>query len=329
MNNNVCEKKMGEIETALPIKRSKKQKAWDYVKRFWPLYVMLLPLIIYLAIFNYYPMTGIQLAFKDWMIRKGIWGSPWATTDGELDIFKNFNTLFSTSLFSEKLGNTLRISILKLLIGFPMPIILVILLNELTSMKFMKFVQSISYIPYFISWVVLGGIFLSINKAEGFQNAMVAIFGKQINFFGNDKLYLGFLIGSDIYKGVGWGTIIYLAALMNIDPQLYEAADLDGAGRFKKMIYITLPGLVPAISINVILSLSNIMYAGFDQIYNTYNDVVSGWGETLELYLFNIGINSGKYALSTAVSLFNSVVGCVLVLVANKCIKLMGGDGIW
>ncbi len=329
MDNNVCEQKMGEIETALPIKRTKKQKTWDYVKRFWPLYVMLLPLIIYLALFNYYPMTGIQLAFKDWVIRKGIWGSPWATTDGQLDIFKNFNTLFSTSLFSEKLGNTLRISILKLVVGFPMPIILVLLLNELTSAKFMKFTQSISYIPHFISWVVLGGIFISIDKSDGFQRIMTAIFGKQLHFFSDDRLYLGFLIGSDIYKGVGWGTIIYLAALMNIDPQLYEAADLDGAGRFKKMIYITLPGLVPAISINMILSLSNIMYAGFDQIYNTYNDVVSSYGETLEIYLFKIGINSGNYSLSTAIGLFNSVIGCILVIVANKTIKLLGGEGIW
>lgn len=306
------------------------RKAWDYVKRFWPLYVMLLPLLVYLAVFNYYPMAGIQLAFKDFFIKKGIWNSPWATdAQGNLDLFKYFKELFSVSRFSVALKNTLRISCLKLLIGFPAPIILVLLLNELTSFKFMKFVQSISYIPHFISWVVLGGIFISIDSSNVFQNVIVKLFGKEVHFFSNGKLYLWFLIFSDVYKGVGWGTIIYLAALMNIDPQLYEAADLDGAGRLKKMWYITLPGLIPAISINMILSLSNIMYAGFDQIYNTYNTVLSDYGETLELYLFQIGISGGKYSLSTAVGLFNSFVGCVLIIIANKIIKLLGGDGIW
>lgn len=323
---------MKTTQTATIVKstRTKGRKAWDYIKRFWPLYVMLFPLLIYLGIFNYYPMTGIQLAFKDYIIRKGIWGSPWATDiDGNLDLLRNFKELFALSQFTTALTNTLRISFLKLLIGFPAPIILVLLLNELTSFKFMKFVQSISYIPHFISWVVLGGIFLSIDSSDVFQNLMVKLTGNKVHFFSDGKLYLGFLIFSDVYKGVGWGTIIYLAALMNIDPQLYEAADLDGAGRFKKMWYITLPGLVPAISINMILSLSNIMYAGFDQIYNTYNSVLSNYGETLELYLFNVGISGGKYPLSTAISLFNSSIGCVLIILANKFTKMVGGEGIW
>lgn len=311
-------------------KKPKKRRVLRYVLRFWPLYVMLLPLVVYLLIFNYYPMLGIQLAFKKWIIKKGIWGSPWAVNAaGEVDLLYNFKVLFSTSQFAEKFANTLRISFLKLLFGFPAPIILVLLLNELTSARFMKFAQSVSYIPHFISWVVLGGIFLSIDRSGGFQAVMSAIFGKEVHFFSNNVLYVVFLVASDIFKGVGWGTIIYLAALMNIDPQLYEAAELDGAGRFKKMLYITLPGLVPAISINMILSLSNIMYAGFDQIYNTYNSVVSRYGETLELYTFNIGVGGSDYPMATAIGLFNSVIGCVLVLIANKCTKLLGGEGIW
>ena len=318
------------IVTGTPLKKTKREKALEYIKRFWPLSATLLPLLIYFAIFNYYPMTGLQLAFKDYFVRKGIWNSPWATNEeGALDILKHFKKLFATSEFTTTLKNTLRISFLKLLFGFPAPILLVLFLNEMTSMKAMKFVQSVSYIPYFISWVVLGGIFLSIDKSEGFQAIMQAVFGNQVHFFSNDVLYLVFLVASDIYKGMGWGTIIYLAALMNVDPQLYEAADLDGAGRLKKMWYITLPGLLPAISINMILSLSNIMYAGFDQIYNTYNTVVSGYGKTLELYLFELGVTGGDYPLSTAVGLFNSTVGCILVIIANKCTKLMGGEGIW
>lgn len=309
-------------------KRGKKTKGNIFV-RFLPLYLMLLPLVVYLFIFNYYPMFGLQIAFKDWFVRKGIWGSPWATTDGKLDLFKYFSQLFGTSLFKEKLINTLRISLLKMLFGFPAPILLVLMLNELPSSRFAKLTQSVSYIPHFLSWVVLGGIFLSLDKSTAFQDVMLKLFGRNIHFFSNDNLYVGFLIFSDIYKEAGWGTIIYLATLMNIDPQLYEAASLDGAGRFKKILYITLPGLLPAISFNAILTLSNIMYAGFDQIYNTYNSVLSGKGETLEMYLFSLGITGGNYSLSTAIGLFNSAIGCVLVILTNKLTKLIGGEGIW
>ena len=309
-------------------KRGRKTKGNLFV-RFLPLYLMLLPLVVYLFIFNYYPMFGLQIAFKDWFVRKGIWGSPWATTDGKLDLFKYFSQLFGTSLFKEKLINTLRISLLKMLFGFPAPILLVLMLNELPSARFAKFTQSVSYIPHFLSWVVLGGIFLSLDKSTAFQGVMLKLFGRNIHFFSNDILYVGFLIFSDIYKEAGWGTIIYLATLMNIDPQLYEAASLDGAGRFKKILYITLPGLLPAISFNAILTLSNIMYAGFDQIYNTYNSVLSGKGETLEMYLFSLGITGGNYSLSTAIGLFNSAIGCVLVILTNKLTKLIGGEGIW
>ena len=232
-------------EEAKKEKRIKKKTGGrrNLFARFWPLYLMLLPLIVYLFIFNYYPMFGLQIAFKDWYVRKGIWGSPWATTDGKLDLFKHFSQLFGTSLFKEKLVNTLRISLLKMLFGFPAPIILVLALNELPSARFAKFTQSVSYIPHFLSWVVLGGIFLSLDKSAAFQGIMLKLFGKNVHFFSDDNLYIGFLIFSDIYKEVGWGTIIYLATLMNIDPQLYEAASLDGAGRFKKIVYITLPGL--------------------------------------------------------------------------------------
>lgn len=309
-------------------KRGKKTKGNIFV-RFLPLYLMLLPLVVYLFIFNYYPMFGLQIAFKDWFVRKGIWGSPWATTDGKLDLFKHFSQLFGTSLFKEKLINTLRISLLKMLFGFPAPILLVLMLNEIPSARFAKLTQSVSYIPHFLSWVVLGGIFLSLDKSTAFQDVMLKLFGRNIHFFSNDNLYVGFLIFSDIYKEAGWGTIIYLATLMNIDPQLYEAASLDGAGRFKKILYITLPGLLPAISFNAILTLSNIMYAGFDQIYNTYNSVLSGKGETLEMYLFSLGITGGNYSLSTAIGLFNSAIGCVLVILTNKLTKLIGGEGIW
>lgn len=192
-------------EEAKKEKRIKKKTGGrrNLFARFWPLYLMLLPLIVYLFIFNYYPMFGLQIAFKDWYVRKGIWGSPWATTDGKLDLFKHFSQLFGTSLFKEKLVNTLRISLLKMLFGFPAPIILVLALNELPSARFAKFTQSVSYIPHFLSWVVLGGIFLSLDKSAAFQGIMLKLFGKNVHFFSDDNLYIGFLIFSDIYKEVG------------------------------------------------------------------------------------------------------------------------------
>lgn len=171
-------------EEAKKEKRIKKKTGGrrNLFARFWPLYLMLLPLIVYLFIFNYYPMFGLQIAFKDWYVRKGIWGSPWATTDGKLDLFKHFSLLFGTSLFKEKLVNTLRISLLKMLFGFPAPIILVLALNELPSARFAKFTQSVSYIPHFLSWVVLGGIFLSLDKSAAFQGIMLKLFGKNVHF---------------------------------------------------------------------------------------------------------------------------------------------------
>ena len=211
-----------------------------------------------------------------------------------------------------------------------MPIILVLLLNELTSEKYKKLVQGISYLPYFISWVIISNIFFDLTKTDsGFQLVLESIFGHQIKFFGDDNLFLLIVILTDIWKNAGWGTIIYFAALSNISPELYEAASIDGANRFQKMFYITLPGLVPAISINLIFALSGIIYGGFDQIYNMYNETVYGKGDILETYLFRIGILEGQYDVGAALGLFNSIIALVLTLIANKIIKKIGGEPIW
>ncbi len=302
----------------------------EYFKRNWSLYLTVLPAVLYIFVFCYYPMSGLQLAFKDWRIMEGIWGSPWATTDGELDLFKHFKTLLFTVTFREKLVNTLRISFLKLICGFPIPILLAILFNEMSSDKYKKAVQAISYLPHFISWVIIAGIINSMTQSgTGLQNFLKLIFGHEIYFFSNDNLFILMLVLSSIWKGCGWGTIIYFAAITGIDPQLYEAADIDGANRWKKIAYITFPSIKNAISINLIFSLSDIMLAGFDQIYNMVNPAVYGKGDVLETYLFRIGISGGRYDQATAVGLFNSLVGFVLVIAANKFSKLLGADGIW
>lgn len=307
-----------------------------YFKRNWQLYSMLIVMVVTLLVFNYWPMTGLQLAFKDWVIpigkqKGGIWGSPWATDEnGNLDLFKHFRTLFTDPLVYPTFFNTLRISLLRLLIGFPMPIILALLLNEVPSDKFRKTVQSVSYLPHFISWVIIASILKDLTASDSLlQNLLEAIFGHEMDFFGNSNLFLALLIISDIWKGVGWGTVIYFAALTGIDPQQYEAAMIDGANRWQRIRYVTLPGIVPAVSINLIFSLSGIVYGGFEQIYNLYNPMVYEKADILETYMFRNGIIGGDYALGTAMGLFNSVIGFALVLLANKVIKKIGGEGIW
>lgn len=301
-----------------------------YIKRNWMLYSMLIPAIVFFLVFSYYPIFGLQIAFKDWKISGGIWGSPWAATNGSLDILKHFKLLFIDDMFFSKFVNTLRISTLRLICGFPVPIIIVILLNEILNVKFKKIVQTISYLPHFISWVIISGILISLTASgSDFQNAVKSLTGKELFFFSDDNLFIFIVIISDIWKECGWATIIYFAAISNIDPCLEEAASIDGASRFAKIINIILPGLVPAISINLILSLSGLVYGGFDQIYNLYNTAVFGKGDILETYLFRIGIGGGQYDVATALGLFNSILALSLTLLSNYIIKKKGGVGIW
>ena len=312
------------------IRRKKRSSFKEYFKQNYLLYVLLLPLIVYLLIFSYYPMLGIQIAFKDWRIRGGIWGSPWATTDGALDLLKHFKLLFGDSLFLGKFINTLRISTLKLLCGFCVPILLTVLLNEMLSTTCKRICQTVMYLPYFISWVIISGILFSITESgTAFQTFLKAIFGKEIYFFSDDDLFIVMVVLSDIWKNAGWGTIIYFAAMSGIAPELYEAATMDGAGRLKRIWYITLPGLMPAITINLIFSVSGLVYGGFDQIFNMYNTTVYGKGDILETYLYRIGIAGGSYDVATALGLFNSLLSLVLILAANFTVKKIGGEGIW
>ncbi len=300
------------------------KKAVDYLKNHWQLYLMFLPAAALLIVFNYVPMYGVVLAFKDFSPRAGIVGSPWVG-------LKNFRALFADPYFFTVLGNTLKISLLKFVCGFPVPIILALMLNEVRSSKFKRTVQTFSYLPYFISWVVVAGILINICSVEGgVVNQIIQFFGgKPINFFGNGKAFLVLVIISDIWKGAGWGTIIYFAALSSIDPVLYEAASIDGANRWQRMAHITVPSLGPAVSINLIMTCSNFMYAGFDQIFNLYNRTVYESADIIDTYVYRIGITDGNYQMSTALGLFNSVISLVLILLANKLIKKLGGRALW
>lgn len=295
-------------------------------KKHLALTMMFLPIVLYFVVFKYIPMGGIVIAFKNYKIKSGIWGSAWVGLD-------NFTKAFNTMTFVRSVKNTLIISGLKLLFGFPMPIILALMLNEVTHKRYQRVVQTISYLPHFLSWVVLAGMFQQLlSPNNGAVNYMLkSWFGVEnpIYFLGDNHYFRGTLVVTDIWKNVGWSSILYLATIVGIDPTLYEAATVDGATRFQCTRYITLPSLMPTIVVMLILNVGSIMDAGFDQIFNLYNSAVYQTGDIIDTYVYRYGIGDMKYSLATAVGLFKNVIAFVLVLGTNMITKRISGEGIW
>ncbi|MEA4889620.1 MAG: ABC transporter permease subunit [Clostridiaceae bacterium] len=296
-----------------------------YIKNY-QLLLMLLPTIFCLLIFNYAPIYGLIIAFKDYSISKGILDSRWVG-------FENFRKLFITPSFSEVFRNTIWISFLRILFGFPAPILLALLLHEIKITGYKKAVQTISYMPYFLSWVVLGGLFMQVlSPSGGLVNQIIAFFGgTPIYFLADTTFFVPMLIVTGIWQSVGWGSIIYLAAITSINTELYEAAVVDGAGRFKQMLHITLPGILPVISVMFILQSGNLINAGFDQIFNLYNSSVYKVADILDTYVYRRGLIDMKYSFSAAVGLFKNIISFALVIVTNVIVKKMnsGENGIW
>ncbi|WP_251561306.1 ABC transporter permease [Paenibacillus pasadenensis] len=287
------------------------------------LYVMLLPAIVFLIIFSYIPMYGASIAFKDFWITKGILGSPWVGLE-------HFEKIFRTEKFWQVFRNTIEINLLRLVFGFPAPIILAILLNEVRHKFFKRSIQTIIYLPHFISWVTIAGIIFSILSTEGLVNNIIVAFGgTPINFLTNDGMFRPLLIISGIWKEIGWGTIIYMAALAGINPDLYEAATVDGANRFKQVIYITLPSLLPIISILLILNFGSMMNGGFDQVFNLYNTMVYESGDVIDTYVYRIGLTQGEYSVATAIGLLLNVINFTLLVLVNYTSKKLSGQGIY
>ncbi len=297
---------------------------WKYIKRNKYLYLLLIPCIVYLIIFNYIPMYGLIISFKDFKFSKGILGSPWTGLE-------NFKYLFGLKDFYRVFANSIILSVLKLLISFPIPILLSILLNEIPFLKFKKATQTMIYLPYFISWVVIGGILVNLlSPSWGIVNDVIKKLGGEAVFFlGSDKYFRGIAIISHIWKQAGWDTIIYLAAITGINPDLYEAAKIDGAGRLKRIWYITLPCIKPTIVILLLLAIGNIMNNGFEQIYVLQNSSNIAVSEVFETYTYKMGVVNGRYSFASTVSMFSSVIGFVLLMIANKIAKWMGEDGIF
>jgi putative aldouronate transport system permease protein len=314
------------IESAALIapKKTKWQRLMTRIWYYRHIYLFLLPAIIWFLTFCYYPMYGALLAFKDFKYNLGIIGSPWVG-------FRYFEYFLSDPKFYEVLRNTLAISFLKLIFGFPAPIILALMLNEVRCARFKKVVQTISYLPHFVSWVVVVTLLQKIlSPNAGLINDIRYEMGLEpIFFMGIKSLFLPLVIISSVWKGVGWGSIIYLAALSNIDPNLYEAAEIDGAGRWRMLFNITLPSIVPTIAILLIFNLSGILSAGFDQIYLMQTPSTMSVSEILDTYVLKLGLLDGQFSYSTAVGLFRSLVSMVLIVTVNTISKKISEVSLW
>lgn len=285
----------------------KKRINWNRLQ----LLLFILPGLAALIIFNYLPMGGLLIAFKDYKIRKGIFASEWVG-------FKNFAAVFSSMEFPRVLRNTVVISLLKLVTSFPAPIILALLINELRIKPLKKTVQTISYLPHFMSWVVLGGIVTMMFSSEGPVNYILKFLGAKspIMFFGDEFWFLVMIVVTNIVQTVGWSSIIYLAAICGVDDSVIEAAVVDGAGRFRQVINVILPAILPTVVTVLILNLGSVLNAGFDQIYNLYNPTLYNVADIIDTYNLR-QLQAFDYSKGTVVGLFKSVVGMVFVLGAN------------
>ncbi|MGO4936174.1 ABC transporter permease [Fundicoccus sp. Sow4_H7] len=302
--------------------RQRDLKRKNFKKNIPFLIMMLIPLTL-LLVFSYGPMYGVLIAFKRYSPGLGILGSPWNN-------FDHFHRMFSDFTFTRALRNTLWISFLKILFGFPAPILLALMLNELRFVRFKKVTQTISYLPYFLSWVIIAAMMIEIfSPQRGIINYIVTLFGGQpIHFLASRKWFVPILVITDIWSGIGYGSIIYLAAITGVDPALYEAAELDGASRFEKMRYITIPSIMPIILVMFILRVGGILSAGFDQILNLYNPSVYEVADVIDTYVYRVGLIDFNFDYSTAVGLFQNFVGLIMVGTSNFIVRKTTGQRI-
>ena len=298
-----------------------------YMKRYWQLYALLALPLLYLLVFKYAPMVYIQIAFKKYSIVQSVCKMPLAGNHG----FEYFIKAFKNKDFLLALRNTLTLNLLDLVIGFPAPIIFALILNELCFKRFKKVVQTIAYMPHFLSWVIVYSLALQLfAPGEGLVNMMIeGLGGKSIPFLNDPTHWIATYIGVGVWQSFGWNSIVYLAAIAGINPELYEAAAVDGAGRFRKMWHITLPGIKPTIVVLLIMSLGNILGSGFDRPFAFQNNLVMKAADVISTYVYRTGIKGLQFSLTTAVGLFQSVVGVFFLLMANWLSRRLGERGIW
>ena len=306
------------------VKTSQLRLARRSLRRHWQLYLLVIPPVLYFIIFKYIPISNAVIAFKDYNVVQGIWGSDWVGT-------KNFDAFFSNPVFWTLLQNTFFLSLYTIVVGFPIPIILALALNEIRQGFFKRTVQMVTYAPYFISTVVMVSmIILLLSPRLGIINQALGIFGiSSIDFLGNPDFFRHIYVWSDVWQTAGYSAVIYLAALAGIDPTLYEAAKVDGASRFQKIIHVDLPGLVPTATIILVLSVGNIMAVGFEKAFLLQNPLNLSNSEIISTYVYKTGLLNADYSMATAVGLFNSVINLILLLLVNGFIKRISGSGLW
>jgi putative aldouronate transport system permease protein len=307
--------------TAAPGLPRKRQTS---IRRYWDLYLIMVPGILFFIIFKYLPMWGVIIAFQDYSAFAGIRESAWIG-------WEHFETMYHSSEFYRVFRNTLLISLYKLVWGFPGPIILALLLNEIRNVMYKRSIQTFVYLPHFLSWVIVGGMMINVlSPSTGIVNEILKQLGfNPIFFLADENWFRTILVISDLWKTVGWGAIIYLAALAGINPEMYEAAIVDGANKWQQLWNVTLPSMMSTITILFLLNLSNILDVGFEQIFILYNPLVYPVGDVIETYVYRVGISQGEFSYTTAVGLFKSVIALVLVILANKASKKLGQEGIW
>ncbi len=301
----------------------------NYFRQHWMLYFMLLPGLFFLFVYKLLPLWGLQIAFKDYKMFAA--DTPWnAITASSWVGLKHFRKLFGSSQFLKVLRNTLEINFLKILCLFPLPILCAILLNEIRNRIYQKLCQTMIYVPYFFSWVLIFGIFYSLLGSYGIVNsALNALGSKRINFFGDQRVFRWILVFTEGWKEIGYNTVIYLAAITGIDTTLYEAAKMDGANKFSQIRHITLPGLLPTIVLMLILKVGYILTTGFEQVLVFYNPSVYDVADIIETYVYRIGLGQADFSLATALGLFNAVVAFILIIGANTVSKKTLGRSIW
>lgn len=312
------------ILPAQPTQRSRLHRLGTAVWKERYLYALALPGIVFFLIFKYGPMWGIVFAFQNYSPYAGVFHSPWVG-------LQNFQQFLSSSDFVMLLRNTLGINTLQLLFFFPLPIVIALALNELPHERFKKVVQSIIYLPHFLSWVIVAGLTFSLfATGQGVVNDILAAMGLQrVQFLTNPHYFWIMITLQSMWKEAGWGTIIFLAAIAGVDVQLYEAAKIDGAGRLRQIWHVTLPAIRTVIVILLILRIGQIMDVGFEQIYLMFNGAVSQVADVFDTYVYRVGIQQGQFSFSTAVGLFKSIVGLILVVVSNRIAKRFGHEGIF
>ena len=304
--------------------RDKAKKLGKEIWKFRAIYALLLPGLLWYFIFAYLPMGGLSLAFKSYKANLGIWGSPWIGLG-------NYEYVFRDAAFWQSIWKTIYINIGRMVFQFPAPIILALIINEFRMKRYKRVLQTIYTFPHFLSWIIVASIATNVLSLDGMVNQVVMAFGGEpVSFLGNPNSFIPLLYITDIWKYAGYGSIIYLAAISGIDTDQYEAADIDGATRWQKLVHITLPSILPTIIIMFIMTTGTMMSMGFDQIFNMSNAAVKDSVEVLDMYIYRITFQSAAdFSFSTAVSLFRSIVNMLFLIVADRGSKLMGGGGLF